>query len=274
MSIEAMKRVVEAFDDLPPDHPARYANLQINALRTAIQQAEAKTDERAAFEAEMHCVPVGQAPSVWNSIQIASWIGSQLMHEPSMFERNAVCKFVRSLGRHPTLLKHSPKDTHTAPGVPDALKDHQIAAMVNSLRDIALQFHGHDSLRERIANVLVPALKAEGKTDEPIYQICKADSVSVHSAWVDVDKQAYDDAGLYPEYRRRVLYTHPAPGVTDDVARDAERYRWLRAYYHNSEDIGICKWVDEGWSGQWVLEHDPDTSIDAAMLTAQEQKGD
>ena len=63
--------------------------------------------------------PVGQAPSVWNSIQIASWIGSQLMHEPSMFERNAVCKFVRSLGRHPTLLKHSPKDTCPAPGVPE-----------------------------------------------------------------------------------------------------------------------------------------------------------
>lgn len=66
-------------------------------------------------------VPVGQAPSVWNSIQIASWIGSQLMREPSMFERNAVCKFVRSLGRHPTLLKHSPKNTHPAPGVQDAL---------------------------------------------------------------------------------------------------------------------------------------------------------
>lgn len=53
--------------------------------------------------------------------------------------------------------------THPAPGVTDALKDHQIAAMVNSLRDIARQFHGHDSLRERIANVLVPALKAEAQ---------------------------------------------------------------------------------------------------------------
>lgn len=149
MSIEAMKRVVEAFDALPPDHPARYANLQINLLRTAIQQAETKTDE-------------------------------------------------------------------------------------------------------------------------PVYQICKADSVSISTAWIDVQKQQYDDAALYPEYVRRVLYTHPAPGV----ARDAERYRWLKAYHQNSEDIGICKWVDEGWSGQWVLEHDPDTYIDAAMLAAQAQKGD
>lgn len=55
--------------------------------------------------------------------------------------------------------------THPAPGVPGALKDHQIAALVNTLRDIARQFHWHDSLRERIANVLVPALKAEAKKE-------------------------------------------------------------------------------------------------------------
>ena len=62
--------------------------------------------------------PLGDAP-IWNSIQIASWIGSQLMHEPAMFERATVCKFVRALGRHPTLLKHSPKDNVPAPGVPE-----------------------------------------------------------------------------------------------------------------------------------------------------------
>ena len=30
------------------------------------------------------------------------------------------------------------------------------------------------------------------------------------------------------KYELRALYTHPAPGVPDAVARDAERYRWLR----------------------------------------------
>lgn len=82
-------------------------------------------------------VPVGQAPSVWNSIQIASWIGSQLMREPSTFERNAVCKFVRSLGRHPTLLKHSPKDTHPAPGVPDDV----VRGAISTVRE---QYRGTD----------------------------------------------------------------------------------------------------------------------------------
>lgn len=130
----------------------------------------------------------------------------------------------------------------------------------------------HESV---VAELSAAIHQAEAKTDEPVYQICRADSVSISTAWVNVQKQQYDDAVLYPEYVRRVLYTHPATGVTDDVARDAERYRWLKAYYHNSEDIGICKWVDEGWSGQWVIEHDPDTSIDAAMLAASPaQKGD
>lgn len=67
--------------------------------------------------------PAATESVAWNSIQTASWIGSQLMHQPSMFERAAVCKFVRSLGRHPTLLKHSPK-THPVPSVPaDVVRD-------------------------------------------------------------------------------------------------------------------------------------------------------
>lgn len=83
----------------------------------ALEAVEARLKSTPAQQAAGE--PVGQAPSVWNSLQIASWIGSQLMREPSMFERNAVCKFVRSLGRHPTLLKHSPKDTRHAPAVPE-----------------------------------------------------------------------------------------------------------------------------------------------------------
>lgn len=103
MSIEAMKLALEAIQDLRGYRPD--IDKAIDAIRTAIQQAEAQQ-------------PATPKPVVWNSIQIASWIGSQLMHEPSMFERATVCKFVRSLGRHPTLLKHSPK-IHPAPSVPD-----------------------------------------------------------------------------------------------------------------------------------------------------------
>ena len=50
-----------------------------------------------------------------------------------------------------------PLYTHPAPSAP---KDDQIAALVNKVRDIARVFHDHQSLRERIAIELVPALKA------------------------------------------------------------------------------------------------------------------
>jgi hypothetical protein len=42
----------------------------------------------------------------------------------------------------------------------DSIKDHVIAQTVNELRDIAVQFHGAQQLRERIAHVIVPLLKA------------------------------------------------------------------------------------------------------------------
>lgn len=41
------------------------------------------------------------------------------------------------------------------------LKDHEVAATVNGLRDIALRFHGTQQLRERIARFIVPLLKGE-----------------------------------------------------------------------------------------------------------------
>lgn len=39
------------------------------------------------------------------------------------------------------------------------MKDHEIAALVNNLRDIAINYHCSQQLRERIAAVVVPALR-------------------------------------------------------------------------------------------------------------------
>ena len=47
-----------------------------------------------------------QEPLSWNQVQVCTWIGNQLMHNPSMFERKEVCRYVRSLGRDTTLAKH------------------------------------------------------------------------------------------------------------------------------------------------------------------------
>ncbi len=106
MSIEAMKRIKSLLQDT--------------------KMIDSHTISAVVAECDMAILaqqPATGEPVAWNSIQIASWIGSQLMHEPSMFERAAVCKFVRSLGRHPTLLKHSPS-THPSPSVPaDVMRD-------------------------------------------------------------------------------------------------------------------------------------------------------
>lgn len=53
---------------------------------------------------------------------------------------------------------------HAQP-VPVVLKDHQIRELVNQLRDIAIEYHGTQQLRERIARVLRAAmLQAEPVT--------------------------------------------------------------------------------------------------------------
>lgn len=98
-------------------------------------------------------------------------------------------------------------------------------------------------------------------TGEPVYQICKKDSQSISSAWIDVEKQAYEDAGIYPEYGRRTLYTHPAPSVPADVVRDAERYRWLADC--NNYEAGLELIIDPKLTAHTLGE-----KIDAAMLAA------
>lgn len=45
------------------------------------------------------------------------------------------------------------------PAAVGAMKDHEIAELVNTLRDIAIEFAGQQQLRERIAHAVVPALK-------------------------------------------------------------------------------------------------------------------
>lgn len=44
----------------------------------------------------------------------------------------------------------------------EPLKDGEIAKIVNDLRDVALQFHGAQQLRERISQIVVPLLKSKG----------------------------------------------------------------------------------------------------------------
>ncbi|NHR80769.1 DUF551 domain-containing protein [Citrobacter portucalensis] len=53
---------------------------------------------------------------------------------------------------------------YTAPPAPVAMKDHQIRELVNDLRDIAIEYHGTQQLRERIARTVRAAMLQAGNS--------------------------------------------------------------------------------------------------------------
>lgn len=61
---------------------------------------------------------------------------------------------------------------NAAPPAPVVLKDHQVRELVNALRDIAVEYHGTQQLRERIARTVRAAmLQTEPTDDERIMAI-------------------------------------------------------------------------------------------------------
>lgn len=281
MSIEAMKQALEALE-------AVYGEScdAIHALRTAIQQAESEPcksftglrerhregvdAELAEMEAENK--PAGE-PVAWIDLRDGDIVqlGDRLLSGGKTWrtvdlESNLIGRAYRAKQWWPMQRAY----THPAPGVPDALKDHQIAAMVNTLRDIARQFHGHDSLRERIANVLVPALKAEANADEPVAWIRRhpngalSNELLIH---VQVEQVRRDSGAWVP------LYTHPAPGVPDDAKRlnwlDDTNKRFRMGWEVGQAPAGNVSIRTIITGGKSIRD-----AIDAAMLTAaRAQKG-
>ena len=53
---------------------------------------------------------------------------------------------------------------YTAPPAPEPMKDHQIRELVNDLRDIAVEYHGTQQLRERIARTVRAAMLQAGNS--------------------------------------------------------------------------------------------------------------
>jgi len=65
---------------------------------------------------------------------------------------------------HVKLGAESLRILYAAPSAPVAMKDHQIRDLVNELRDIAIEYHGTQQLRERIAHT-VRAAMLQGKAE-------------------------------------------------------------------------------------------------------------
>ena len=122
-------------------------------------------------------------------------------------------------------------------------------------------WHAHyaaiDALRTAIQ-------QAEAKTDEPVGEIVHQDTR--HHGYAMAVRATDQTSKLLPLGTK--LYTHPAPGVPDDVVKYAERYRWLRDSDHWPAPFASSQEPEP------VRGTDLDSAIDAAMLTAtQTQKG-
>lgn len=57
---------------------------------------------------------------------------------------------------------------YIAPPAPVSMKDHQIRELVNELRDIAVQYHGTQQLRERIARTIRAAMLQGADGNSPV----------------------------------------------------------------------------------------------------------
>lgn len=74
---------------------------------------------------------------------------------------------------------------YAAPPAPAAMKDHQIRELVNELRDIAVEYHGTEQLRERIARTIRAAMLQGAEPVTPAYKLPEG--------WVAVPVEPTDD---------------------------------------------------------------------------------
>lgn len=99
-------------------------------------------------------------------------------------------------------------------------------------------------------------------TSEPVAYVCPTVH-HAHDGSIEDGPDYLEWADEASDYEKSVgtpLYYHPAPGVSDDVVRDAERYRWLRSLEH----------CNEAWCfiGSGNANSNLDAAIDDAMLAA------
>jgi len=101
------------------------------------------------------------------------------------------------------------------------MKDNDIARLVNNLKQIAVECHGHGSLREKISKLIVPAVKGHTvmewisvKDDSPKHLqscLCFRPAATFDRCRVQLYKHGSGFNGLYP-----VTHWMKLPSVPDE----------------------------------------------------------
>ena len=262
MSIEAMKQAIDALNEAVAfrEGGRQKAIDAITALRTAIQQAEAQqpaTGEPVQADSSGHLCVIASLGAALRRLSFAAqttggtdgpdaelqsaigqaeqalslggiWQAMSATPEPvAWFEYSEQHKsWFLAYTRNPHVLTRPLVfgDTHPAPGVPD---------------NVACK-----SVQKR--------LKAQQPaTTEPagyLYDFKYDDEIVRDWFTQNIDEIQFRPATCL---NIRPLYTHPAPGVPDDVARDTERLNELEALVQSKGTHGLsfdyCKHVEDGY---------------------------
>lgn len=103
----------------------------------------------------------------------------------------------------------------SAPPAPVSMKDHQIRELVNELRDIAVEYHGTQQLRERIARTVRAAMLQGADGNSPV----------IPDGWVACSERM-------PEEGSKVIVFRPRASESNDPPVKTATYKGGREYYH------------------------------------------
>lgn len=289
MSIEAMKQMIELYDkhsynndhggiEFSKRHGYKFTEA-VEALRTAIQQAESGACKSFTELRERHREGV--------DAELAAMAAEAKTGEPVGYMNAGNIRELKQ-GELPYGYVYPQKEAgvsipvydHPDPGVPDGWR-RVFESARNRLQDdepSAFDNSGYRSYASNVLDGVEDELEAIDAAEELRTAIQQAESEPVvePSARVELMKTG-GNAGLSTRIieldiatRERLrpgdlLYTHPAPGVPEDVVRDADRLDWLARNPVDALDVFGKSRPDEA---RFIR-----ATIDAAMTAAQAQKG-
>lgn len=91
------------------------------------------------------------------------------------------------------------------------MRDHEIAQLVNALRDVAIQHHGSPQLRERIAHLIRPFADSQAKSATPASFDVHLDAAAVETLNVYSEKDT--DGDEWPGLRLQLGNGHSGHGL-------------------------------------------------------------
>ena len=213
MSTEAMKLVIGAFDSLSPDHPARHTVLHINALRDAVQQAEAQQPATGEAGKIKEC----EAFIAYYDTQAAYWDGRDNYRAAAYRQNAAICRQrleAEKLRELKTLasVQTTPNFTQLTQILDGLNHCHSRDSRVEFLRSWIRDWTQHK------VDKLTHQAPSEPATDEPVLTVEREPDYWSGGHFCEGTKPHINPMKVWSLPIGTKLYTRPAPGVPEGFA--------------------------------------------------------